>query len=69
MLQYTDYNISTLRPYINWLYFYFAWGLSGKPQEAKDRMRAEAEQMLDSFEMRYQTHAAVGLFEIGRAHV
>ena len=63
MLQYTDYNISTLRPYINWLYFYFAWGLSGKPQEAKDRMRAEAEQMLDSFETRYQTHAAVGLFE------
>lgn len=63
MLQYTDYNISTLRPYINWLYFYFAWGLSGKPQEAKDRMRAEAEQMLDSFEMRYQTHAAVGLFD------
>lgn len=63
MLQYTDYNISTLRPYINWLYFYFAWGLSGKPQEAKERMRAEAEQMLDSFETRYQTHAAVGLFE------
>lgn len=63
MLQYTDYNISTLRPYINWLYFYFAWGLSGKPQEAKDRMRAEAEQMLDSLETRYQTHAAVGLFE------
>ena len=62
MLQYTDYNISTLRPYINWLYFYFAWGLSGKPQEAKDRMRAEAEQMLDSLETRYQTHAAVGLF-------
>lgn len=63
MLQYTDYNISTLRPYINWLYFYFAWGLSGKPQEAKDRMRAEAEQMLDSLETRYQTHAAVGLFD------
>ena len=63
MLQYTDYNISTLRPYINWLYFYFAWGLSGKPQEAKDRMRVEAEQMLDSFETRYQTHAAVGLFD------
>lgn len=63
MLQYTDYNISTLRPYINWLYFYFAWGLSGKPQEAKDRMRAEAEHMLDSLETRYQTHAAVGLFD------
>ena len=52
MLKYTDYNISTLRPYINWIYFFFAWGLSGKPQEAKDKMRAEAEQMLDRLEKR-----------------
>ena len=26
MLKYTDYNISTLRPYINWIYFFHAWG-------------------------------------------
>ena len=63
MLKYTDYNISTLRPYINWIYFFFAWGLSGKPQEAKDKMRAEAEQMLDRLEKRYKTHAAFGLFD------
>lgn len=63
MLKYTDYNISTLRPYINWIYFFFAWGLSGKPQEAKDKMRAEAEQMLDRLEKRYGTHAAFGLFD------
>lgn len=63
MLKYTDYNISTLRPYINWIYFFFAWGLSGKPQEAKDKMRAEAEQMLDRLEKRYRTHAAFGLFD------
>lgn len=63
MLKYTDYDISTLRPYINWLYFFHAWGLSGKPQEAKDRMRADAEQMLDKLETRYKTHTAFGLFD------
>ena len=63
MPKYIDYNISQLRPYINWLYFYFAWGLSGKPQEEKDKLRAEAEAMLDLFELRYKTHAAFELFE------
>lgn len=63
MPKYIDYNISQLRPYINWLYFYFAWGLSGKPQEEKDKLRAEAEAMLDLFESRYKTHAAFELFE------
>ena len=63
MPKYIEYNISQLRPYINWLYFYFAWGLSGKPQEEKDRLKAEADAMLDIFEARYHTHAAFGLFE------
>ena len=63
MPKYIEYNISQLRPYINWLYFYFAWGLSGKPQEEKDKLKAEADAMLDIFEARYHTHAAFGLFE------
>lgn len=63
MPKYIEYNISQLRPYINWLYFYFAWGLSGKPQEEKDKLKAEADAMLDIFEVRYRTHAAFGLFE------
>ena len=63
MPQYIEYNISQLRPYINWLYFYFAWGLSGKPQEEKDKLKAEADAMLDIFEARYHTHVAFGLFE------
>lgn len=63
MPKYIEYNISQLRPYINWLYFYFAWGLSGKPQEEKDKLKAEADAMLDVFEARYHTHAAFGLFE------
>lgn len=63
MPKYIEYNISQLRPYINWLYFYFAWGLSGKPQEEKDKLKAEADAMLDIFEARYHTHAAFGMFE------
>ena len=63
MPKYIEYNISELTPYINWLYFYFAWGLSGKPQEEKDKLKAEADAMLDIFEARYHTHSAFGLFE------
>ena len=63
MPKYIEYNISQLRPYINWLYFYFAWGLSGKPQEEKDKLKAEADATLDIFEARYHTHSAFGLFE------
>ena len=44
------YNISEIEPYINWLYFYHAWGLSGKPREEKDKMKAEALDMLHSWE-------------------
>lgn len=63
MIKYIDYTVATLRPYINWLYFFHAWGLAGKPQIEKDRLRGEAEAMLDLFETRYATHAAFGLFE------
>ncbi len=51
------YDIETLEPYINWLYFFHAWGLSGKPKEAKDKMQHEAETMLQSFRGKYQTKA------------
>lgn len=62
MLKHIDYHISQLRPYINWLYFFHAWGLSGKPQAEKDRMRKEADAMLDRMETRYTTHAVFGVF-------
>lgn len=55
-------DIAEVAPYINWLYFYHAWGLSGKPREEKEHMRAEAEQMLRSWRGKYHTHAIVGLF-------
>lgn len=58
-----DYQIAELEPYINWLYFYHAWGLSGKPREEKEKLRNEAEQMLHSWQNSYQTHALFCLFE------
>lgn len=57
------YNISEIEPYINWLYFYHAWGLSGKPREEKEKLKAEALDMLHSWEDEYHTYAVFGLFE------
>ena len=53
-----------MTPYINWLYFYHAWGLSGKPREDKEKMKQEALQMLASWEEKYHTHAIFRLFEV-----
>lgn len=57
------YNIKEVEPYINWLYFYHAWGLSGKPREEKEKLRKEAETMLQSWQDKYHTHAIFRLFE------
>lgn len=57
------YDITTLVPYINWLYFYHAWGLSGKPKEEKQKLRLEAERMLEEWQADYHTHALFALFE------
>ena len=58
------YSISELTPFINWLYFYHAWGLSGKPREDKEKMKQEALQMLASWEEKYHPHAIFRLFEV-----
>ena len=58
------YRISELLPFINWLYFYHAWGLSGKPKADKEKIKQEALQMLASWEEKYHTHAIFKLFEV-----
>jgi cobalamin-dependent methionine synthase I len=57
------YDISTLVPYINWAYFYFAWQL--KDEANKQRMRSEAESFLASIQGKYYAHA---LLKIVDAH-
>lgn len=58
-----SYDISEVTPYINWLYFYHAWGLSGKKEEVKLKMCQEAEKMLFSWEGKYHTHALLRIMD------
>lgn len=51
------YDIGDVAEYINWLYFFHAWGLTGKPETEKMRLRAEAEEMLGQWSGRYRAHA------------
>ena len=55
------YDISQLRPYINWPYFFFAWQV--KDPSEKERLQKEAEAFLDTLEGKYQAHALFLLLE------
>ena len=57
------YEISELRPYINWVYFFYAWQV--KEQTEKDRLRDEAESLLTELGGRYH---AYGIFELFDAY-
>jgi len=57
------YDISELIPYINWPYFFFAWQV--KEASEKDRLRQEAETLLQQLE---GTYHAYGLFELYDAY-
>ena len=52
-----DYSIGEVAPYINWIYFFHAWGGSGMPQPDKRRLQAEAEERLARYADRYRAHA------------
>ena len=57
------YEISEVTPYINWLYFYHAWGLSGKPKGEREKMKNDALGMLESWQGKYHTHGIFRLLE------
>lgn len=57
------YDISTLTPYINWVYFYHAWQLTDQAEQ--QRIRREAEDFLHTLQDRYHAHA---LFLLSDAH-
>lgn len=52
-----DYNICDIRPFINWVYFDYTWGMNGKHNAERDRLYADANAMLDRWEGNYRTHA------------
>ena len=57
------YDIRDLVPYINWVYFYFAWQVKDKASQL--RMKTEAEAFLKEQDGRYKAYA---LFDIVDAH-
>ena len=57
------YEISDIAPYINWAYFYYAWGMQGKPEADKRELRQEAEAALDDCKGRYQAYALFQLYD------
>ena len=63
MVQRLHYHLREVEPYINWLYFYHAWGLSGKSEQEKLSLRDEATRLLHQMDEVCMTHAAFGLFD------
>ncbi|MCO6024952.1 5-methyltetrahydrofolate--homocysteine methyltransferase [Prevotella cerevisiae] len=57
------YPVSEIEPYINWIYFYHAWSLDGKPREEKALLRKEAENVLHSWEGKVVLRAVFGLYD------
>ena len=55
------YDISTLKPYINWVYFFYAWQV--KDEAEKVRLRQEAETLLEQLDGKYHTYALFKLFD------
>lgn len=63
MVQRLHYHLREVEPYINWLYFYHAWGLTGKPEQERQTLHDEALHLLHQADGVCMTHAAFGLFD------
>ena len=57
------YDIDEVRPYINWIYFDHAWSMSGKSEPDKAGLYADANELLDAWQGKHQTHAVFELFD------
>ena len=57
------FQISDTRPFINWIYFFHAWGMGGKQGVEREQLKADAEAMLDHWEGRFHTYAVFELFD------
>ena len=56
------FQISETRPFINWIYFFHAWGMGGQQGVEREKLRSDAEAMLDSWEDRFHTYATFEIF-------
>lgn len=56
-----SFALNEVVPYINWLYFYHAWQMSGKSENQRLALKNDADDMLDDFKGKFRTHAVVAL--------
>ena len=63
MIRKLTYSVQELMPYVNWVYFYHAWGLSGKPEAERLAMKSEAERLCRTVGSDIHVRALFGLFE------
>ena len=63
MIKLITYTIDEIKPYINWPYFDYAWGVGSKGREERARLHDEAKAMLAEVKDIYRTHAVFGLFD------
>lgn len=57
------YDIRDVEPYINWIYFDFAWGVSGKHSDEKEKLRRDADNMLRLWQYKYHVRAMFDIFK------
>ena len=60
-----SYDIHQLKPYINWDYFFYAWGMHNKPLDERQKLQEEAVSVLTDLEGKYKAYA---LFRLVDAH-
>ena len=60
-----SYDIHQLKPYINWDYFFYAWGMHNKPLDERQKLQDEAVSVLTDLEGKYKAYA---LFLLMDAH-
>ncbi len=55
-------SIKSVRPYINWVYFYHLWGVRPASLEAEN-IKQEAEQLIDEIETQHSLRAEVSFYD------
>ena len=58
-----SYDIKDVEPYINWIYFNYAWGLSGKSASEQKKLKNDADAVLNSWHGRYHTLVIFNIFD------
>lgn len=57
------YTINELQPYINWMYFFYAWSMNGKADDAKAELKADALKLLREMNGKYHTQGVFSLYD------